>query len=211
MVHDIAPALAQHCGLVRQLGDQDVAILADGLSHPAQHFEATAGHQDQRPQANQPALAVGRHDGERCCGGLGGRQIVIGPVPVPIEGLEQVRVATRAGQQSVPLRLEGIEAGAVAHDGDGECRRPAVGRKGCGLRRGGLVQPQALGVDVKRGQLVGSWASHGTATGNLGIGLSRNQQRSQSAPVSTSTGLCRRRSRSASVARSVPTSSRLRR
>jgi hypothetical protein len=53
---------------------------------------------------------------------------------MPIEGLAQVRVATRACKQIVPLRLEGIETGAIAHDGECDGRRPDV-RPAAGVGR----------------------------------------------------------------------------
>ena len=115
---------------VRHVPNQHISILADRLAHPAQHPKAAARLQDQRPQHHEPVLAVHGHDGQRQLGGPGARwQIVIGPVPIPVERLEQLGVAAGALEQIVPFRLECIEPGPVADD------RKAV-RTGAGAGQG---------------------------------------------------------------------------
>ena len=46
-----------------------------------------------------------------------GAQAMVGPVPIPIKGLEQVRVTPRTGEKGVPFRLKRVKTGAIADNG----------------------------------------------------------------------------------------------
>ncbi len=94
--------------------DQNVAVLRDGLAHPGKLQQAAATHGDERPHHDHPARLPADDDGERTAAIAA--EVVIAPVPVPIEGLEQLGAAPGAIEQRIPFRRQGVETGARRHE-----------------------------------------------------------------------------------------------
>ena len=77
----------------------------------------------------RPSRRAGE-DGEAASLPFTRAQVVVAPMPVPIEGLESLRAATGTGEQLVPIVGECVEGFAAADDLE-------HARGGCVRRNGG--------------------------------------------------------------------------
>ena len=130
---DEMPGGAHEAGGIGPALAERVAVLADGLTHPAQQAETGEALAHERPQHHEPPLAAHGDDGERKARPPTRVEIVVGPMPAPVEGLERLGVAAGPAEEVVPFRLERIERGPLADDGDGGAgrhRRGAYGKLG---------------------------------------------------------------------------------
>src|SRR5688572_17367088 len=112
---------------------QHVAVLADRIAHPRELDEARDALGNERPDHDEPPGTPADDDGELLNPVF--TQIVVAPVPVPIERLEGLLAAADAIEERVPVRREGIEAGAGGDDLEVARLRGATGFSGNGKAR----------------------------------------------------------------------------
>ena len=157
--HDVGAGLpdgeakraAQHLGLTRHVFDKCITILADGIAHEDKLLDAGRALYAQRQDRDEMPGASHGHDGERV-GILD--EIVIGPVPQPIKGLEHLFTPAGAIEQAVPVGFERVEAGARGdelHPITGRLdQEPHRRRRLCRIGLGGCLEVEQRGRERKR-------------------------------------------------------------
>ena len=99
-------------GVIEQGGiigaDEGVAVLADRRTHEGKLAQTSHALDQQRQHEDEATVASSGHDPEfGACG-----QIMVGPVPEPVELYEQVIAASGALEQGRPLGLQSVKPGA---------------------------------------------------------------------------------------------------
>jgi hypothetical protein len=107
---DMRPRGAQLSQRMRAALHQYVAVLADGIAHPRELDEARDALGNERPHHDEASGTPPGDDGELLTAAF--TQVVVTPVPIPIERLEGLLAAAGAIEERVPVRREGIESGA---------------------------------------------------------------------------------------------------
>ena len=111
---------------------------------------------------------------------------MVGPVPRQLKVWNRCVSRPRACKQIVPLRLEGIETGAIAHDGERDGRRPDVRPSGCARRRRARLGRKTSGLMGKRAQLAAPGTRQAPAGGwrRTAPRLARRQRKERANPRS---------------------------